>query len=202
MRKVRDLMTEIKRLETELLDEIQKQEKHFLYKTENEKVIFDKETRQTHKAQATNVWVYLSEAPLLNILTFPIIWACIIPALFLDAVVSFYQWVCFPVYDINKVKRSDYIVIDRHQLRYLNAIERLNCIYCGYFNGLLGYVQEIAARTEQYWCPIKHARKLATMHHHYPQFLEYGDYQGYQQELERIRQQLREHDIAHAEEME
>ena len=39
--------------------------------------------------------------------------------LFFDACVSFFQWACFPVYGITKVRRSDYIVFDRHQLHYL-----------------------------------------------------------------------------------
>jgi hypothetical protein len=51
-----------------------------------------------------------------------------------------------------KVRRSDYIILDRQKLRYLNSIERLNCAYCGYANGAIAYVQEIAGRTEQHWC--------------------------------------------------
>ena len=36
----------------------------------------------------------------------------------------------------------------------------INCIYRSYANGLCSYVTEVAARTEQHWCPIKHARRL------------------------------------------
>jgi hypothetical protein len=35
----------------------------------------------------------------------------------------------------------------------------VNCVYCGYFNGLIAYVQEIAARTEQFWLPHKACQK-------------------------------------------
>ena len=79
------------------------------------------------------------------------------------------------------------MVIDRHSLSYLNPIEKLNCVYCGYFNGLIVYVQEIASRTEQFWCPIKHARKLSTFHKRYHKFLEYGDHLEYKSRLEDIR---------------
>ena len=85
------------------------------------------------------------------------------------------------------VKRGDYIVIDRHSLQYLNLIERLNCIYCGYFNGLIAYVQEIAARSEQYWCPLKHARKLSMIHSRYHKFIEYGDGEYYLKKYEELR---------------
>lgn len=34
-------------------------------------------------------------------------------------------------------------------------MEKVNCVYCSYFNGLMSYLREIAGRTEQYWCPIR-----------------------------------------------
>ena len=122
-------------------------------------------------------------------MTFPIIWICLVPV-FLDLSVTFYQIICFPIYGMPKVKRSEYIIIDRHSLQYLNIIEKLNCSYCGYFNGLIAYIQEIAARTEQYWCPIKHARKLAAIHSRYHKFLEYGDCKDYQERLAALRKDL------------
>lgn len=39
------------------------------------------------------------------------------------------------------------MAIDRNKLRYLNALEGLNCMYCSYANGLLAYVVEIAGRS-------------------------------------------------------
>jgi hypothetical protein len=32
-------------------------------------------------------------------------------------------------------------------------------MYCGYANGLLLYLKEIAGRTEKYWCGIMHENK-------------------------------------------
>ena len=77
----------------------------------------------------------------------------------MDAVVSGYQFVCLKEYGIPEVRRSDYIDLDRHSLSYLNFIEKVNCVYCSYFNGLIAYVQEIAARTEQFWLPHKACQK-------------------------------------------
>ena len=96
----------------------------------------------------------------------------------MDIWISLYQWVCFRVYGVPRVRRQDYLIIDRHRLGYLNGIEKLNCVYCGYANGLFAYLREIAGRTEQYWCPIKHARKIRQPHSRYPRFLEYGDARG------------------------
>ena len=190
MHKVQALIQEIKKLEDELLLEVEKQQDQFSYQLNDNGVLFDKETQTKHKAEAQNILKYIYEAPIKNILTLPIIWFGLIPALFMDLFASIYQAICFKVYGIPKVNRSDYIVIDRQNLRYLNGIERLNCIYCGYFNGVTSYTQEIAARSEQYWCPIKHAKKTKSTHRHYHSFVEYGDYEDYQDKLIKIRKQL------------
>jgi hypothetical protein len=123
---------------------------------------------------------YLRHARLKHVLTAPVIWLCIFPALFMDLIVTFYQAVCFPVYGIPRVRRRDYIILDRHYLAYLNLIQKANCLFCGYFNGLMAYVGEIAARTEQYWCPIKHASQLKHEHSRYQRFVEYGDSEQFQ----------------------
>jgi hypothetical protein len=98
--------------------------------------------------------------------------------------------VCFPLYRIPKVKRSDYFVFDRTHLAYLNLLEKVNCAYCSYGNGLIAYCREIFGRTEQYWCPIKHARGVLHAHPHYHGFVDYGDAQNYAAELERLRAEL------------
>ncbi len=185
--RLQTLIEKIKKLEQELSEEIQKKEDEYYYKIRGKKVQFEREARRKQRRFIKTIRRYLAEASLLNILTAPVIWACLLPALFMDLVVTMYQAICFPVYGVPKVKRGKFIVIDRHSLSYLNAIEKLNCVYCGYFNGLMAYVQEIAARTEQYWCPIKHARRVAHLHSRYGQFLEYGDAEGFRKRLDEIR---------------
>ncbi len=187
MNKIQTLVGDIKKLEKELLDEMEKKEDEFLYKIKGKKVYFEEETKKYHKVIATGISTYILNAPLLILLTVPIIWFCIIPSIFLDLVASTYQFICFKIYAIPQVKRSDYIVIDRQSLNYLNPIEKLNCVYCGYINGMIAYVQEIAGRTEQFWCPIKHARKLGTMHKRYHKFLDYGDHEEFKNRLAEIR---------------
>ena len=187
MNKLEQIIVDIRKLEQELFLELQKKQDEYFYIIKGKKVRFEAETRKYHKELATKLRTYLATAPFLSILTAPIIWSCIVPAVFMDIMVSIFHSVCFRLYGIPMVKRSDYIVVDRHGLQYLNLIEKLNCIYCGYFNGLIAYVQEIAARTEQYWCPIKHARKLAMIHSRYHKFIEYGDGQYYQDRLVELR---------------
>lgn len=92
---------------------------------------------------------------------------------------------------IAKADQARYVLLDWGGLRYLNWIERLNCNYCGYANGLIAYAREIAARTEQYFCPIKHARRCSGAHSRYHEFLDFGDARAYKRELTKLRAELK-----------
>jgi len=129
------------------------------------------------------------------VLTAPVLYACVVPFVLLDAFSSLYQAVCFPVYGIPKVRRRDHFVYDRARLPYLNALERLNCYYCSYANGVAAYVREIAARTEQHWCPIQHARHPQSPHSRYGRFLGFGDAREYRERLEEVRRDFRDIEI-------
>lgn len=181
------LLDKIRALEFELLQEMEKKQKQFFYEVDRKRVRFQKEVIVGHRKLTKKLRFYFKDAAFLNILTAPVIWSCLFPALFMDLVITLYQSVCFPVYGIPKVNRGDYILLDRGFLSYLNLMERLNCFYCAYFNGVIGYTREIAARTEQYWCPIKHARRVKGIHSRYKNFLDYGDAEGYRQDLETVR---------------
>jgi len=115
-----------------------------------------------------------------HILSFPFIWGMLIPLALFDICLEIYHQICFRLYGLSRVKRRNYIKIDRHKLKYLAWYEKINCAYCGYANGLVNYAVVIAARTEQYWCGIKHEKDpnfIPPAHH--KDFLEYGDEKGY-----------------------
>lgn len=164
----------------------------FRYHLNRGKVSFDAGIKELHKKYRTGIWSYLRHSNPLYIITSPIIYGVIIPLVLLDTAVFIYQQICFRVYGIPLVSRSDYIIIDRQHLSYLNAIEKINCMYCGYGNGLIAYIREVFARTEQYWCPIKHARRKHDTHSYAEHFLDYGDAEGYKQKLPDLRKALRE----------
>ena len=194
MNRLQELVEQIRKLEKELYAEIQKKQDQFYYRIKGRRIYFEETTRKYHKTLVIRIRTYLRQSSLPNLVSFPFIWGCLLPALFLDLIVTVFHSVCFRLYGIPLVKRSEYVVIDRQALTYLNLIEKLNCTYCGYFNGLIAYVQEIAARTEQYWCPIKHARKKASIHSRYLKFLEYGDAEGYRKYIENIRRDFKDLD--------
>jgi len=66
-------------------------------------------------------------------------------------------------------------------------MEKLNCEYCAYANGILAFTVEVAGRTEQYWSPIKHALRVRTAHRQYKNFFDYGDAGHYRQRIEEVR---------------
>lgn len=180
----------IRALESELDAELAKRRAELRVGLEHGRVAFEEEVLRRHRQLRQKILPFLFGANPLVVLTAPVIYAGIVPFLVLDFFVSIYQIVCFPIYGIAKVKRADYIVFDRHHLAYLNALEKLNCAYCTYANGLIAFTREIAARTEQYWCPIKHARRVIGTHGRYTLFDDYGDGEGYQDRLVQLRKAL------------
>ncbi|MDH4263126.1 MAG: hypothetical protein OEV78_08805 [Spirochaetia bacterium] len=174
MNEIERLLKELQNIENKIIKEIQKSKSKYLYTILRKKIKFESATKKYHKTLAKGIFRYLASVNPLYILTAPVIYSLIIPALILDLSVYFYQLFCFPIYKIPKVKRGDYILFDHQFLSYLNIFEKFHCRYCSYFNGLISYVQEVAARTEQHFCPIKHARNMVTVHSRYKKFIDYG----------------------------
>lgn len=190
--RVSSLVAQIVELQEELEREFAKRRDTVQFSLEHGRVTFAREVLSRHRRLKTSVLAYLRTARPLVILTAPVIYSVSLPLVLLDLSVTLYQAVCFPVYGIAKVSRRDHFAFDRHRLGYLNSIEKLNCFYCSYANGLISYVREIAARTEQYWCPIKHARKLEGLHARYPLFVDYGDADDFAKRQEELRTVLRQ----------
>ncbi|MBI2307674.1 MAG: hypothetical protein HYU78_10265 [Rhodocyclales bacterium] len=180
-----ELLASIRQLENEVEDEYRKRRDEFDARRAQ---LADEFLAQQRRYKTGLLRFVLGARPLVA-LTAPLIYLGWIPFLLLDLFVSVYQAVCFPIYGIPKVRRANYLVFDRADLPYLNIIEKFNCFYCSYGNGVAAYFREIAARTEQYWCPIKHARRIRSAHARYPGFFEHGDAEAFRQGLERLRRQ-------------
>ena len=128
---------------------------------------------------------------LANVIAAPFIYLVLIPLALLDAAASLYQAVCFRIWRIGRVRRDTFLRLDRHKLAYLNQIQKLNCHYCAYANGVLAYVTEVASKTEQYWCPIQRETDPTTPHERYRDFIAYGDRHAWRERWEALRQKLR-----------
>jgi hypothetical protein len=189
--RIDDLLDNIAALERELEREFLRARAQWRYRIDAGRVRFERDVRLAHEAVRQSIPRFLRESSIPNLLTAPIIYSLIVPILLLDVWMSAYQAICFRVYGIARVRRSAYIVIDRQHLAYLNAIEKLNCVYCGYANGVFAYIREIAGRTEQYWCPIRHARRVRAPHPLYRHFIDYGDAEGYRRRLMPLRSDLK-----------
>jgi hypothetical protein len=188
-----DLVATIRELENEIEAEIASRREGFRYTLENHQIRFVPDILAQHKATKTGLLRYLARARLRHLLSAPLIYVMIVPLVFVDLAISLYQWVCFPLYGIPRVRRADYFIFDRHHLAYLNAIEKLNCAYCSYANGLTSYLKITIALTEQYWCPIKHARRILEAHSRYERFLDFGDAVAYRDGLKALREDFSGH---------
>ncbi len=188
-----DLQTRLsatrKEVEAEMEAQLAEQRERFRYSLERGKVRFERDIRELQRRYRVGLLKYIVGARLGYVLSAPVIYGLIVPLVLLDLAVTVYQHICFRIYKIPLVRRSDHIIVDRQHLAYLNGIEKLNCVYCGYANGLIAYAREIAGRTEQFWCPIKHARRSADPHEHVDAFFDYGDAEAYRSSLEDLRGQ-------------
>jgi len=185
--RIQQLLKQMTVLEDDLREALHEQETNMLFQIRGKRVEFEQSIKQTHRRLKTRFFRWLVTDRPQNLITGPVIYSMIVPLAILDLFVTVYQAVCFPVYRVEKVRRGDYIVLDRQQLEYLNFIEKFHCTYCAYGSGLIAYVHEIVARTEQYFCPIKHARRILGTHSRYRHFLDYGEAADYEAKLEAFR---------------
>jgi hypothetical protein len=173
------LMDRLRSVEAEIEVELAKRREALRYQLENKRIVFEKEALRMQRAIKVKLSRYIRDANPWVALSAPVIYSLIIPIVLVDLWVMAYQAICFPIYNIPKVRRRDYLVFDRHHLAYLNLLEKLNCAYCSYCNGAIAFVREVAARTEICWCPIKHARRVLGPHPHYQGFADFGDAEAF-----------------------
>ena len=152
---------------------------HTTSKTGRDTLLPDKGTRPTrHYLTPRNI--------VISLLTGPITYSLVFPLALLDLSVTIYQAICFRIWNIEPSRRSDFVKIDRHRLPYLNAFQKVNCVYCGYANGTIAYVRDVASRTERYWCPIKHLETPKGQHDRYRSFQDYNDAEAWNRWLEQF----------------
>ena len=188
--RISQILEQITALENELHTVIEQQEGRLRYQIEGKRVTFERAIKEAHLKVKMGVFHWFLTVRPQNYLTMPIIYSMIFPLALFDLFITLYQATCFPVYRIAKVSRANYIVLDHQHLVYLNIIEKAHCMYCSYAVGLLAYAQEITARTEQYFCPIKHAQKILSAHSRYKDFLSYGDAGNLHERVEELRDAL------------
>ncbi|MDD2693824.1 MAG: hypothetical protein PHY14_02730 [Candidatus Gracilibacteria bacterium] len=172
---IREILAKMESLNNDLREEYDRLAKKYGFSLQKRRVIFLEEFRKRNKSFKFPTWRYAIPTNIRHFLSIPFIYAMIVPTLLLDIFLTIYQWTAFSLYHIPRVKRKDYIVYDRRFLDYLNLIQKINCLYCSYVNGVFAYAVEIGARTERYWCPVKAANKPKFSHGWYRDFADYGN---------------------------
>lgn len=186
-----DLVRQLVRLEDELERKLEAQRTKFQYRLEEKRAIFEEGVIRQQKLIKISLVAFLRTSPFATLIVAPAVYSLVVPIAILDLGVYIVQLVCFSAWRMERVNRSDYVIIDRHRLAYLNGIEKLNCVYCSYANGVIALAREVASRSEQYWCPIKHALRVRTPHQRYRKFVDYGDADRFRSELDELRNQVK-----------
>lgn len=188
--RIEEIIGQIKCLETEMTQELLRHQDALKKDFQDKKIKFENEILEQQRKFKIGLFRYILTTDIRSLISAPFIYSLILPFLMLDLSVMIFQFICFRLYGITKVRRRDYFIFDRSNLAYLNLIEKFNCAYCSYGTGLIAYVREVAGKTEQYWCPIKHAKRAYQTHPYYGNFVEYGNAVNYQDELIRLRKEL------------
>ncbi len=189
--KIIQLVNKVVDLEQELEQELEQKQTEFRYRFDKKRIRFEREMMESQRQLKVGLFQFIRRARFKTVLTIPLIYGLALPLIVVDMSVTIYQWICFTLWGMGRVRRRDYWLMDRGQLAYLNVIEKLNCLYCSYANGLASYISEVASRTEQYWCPIKHARRVQHPHPRYWNYSDFGDAESYRSDLGRFRDELR-----------
>ncbi len=184
---IREILAKIEALNNDLREEYDRLSEKYGFYFQQKKIIFLDLFREKNKIKKIPLYQYVipkNWRHVRYILSIPFIYGMFVPAVFLDICVTIYQYVAFPLYSIPLVKRSDCIIYDRKFLDYLNLLEKINCLYCSYMNGVFAYAVEIGARTERFWCPLKSAHKPRFTHGWYKDFADYGDPDEWHQKMQ------------------
>ena len=187
---IKNIVDKIHALEEELRTLLEEQQTEFSYKIAGKRIEFEKSIREAHKKLKTSWFYWFITVSPKHLISGPFIYGLLVPLIIFDVSISVYQSICFRLYGVARVKRSDHFIFDHRHLAYLNIFDKLNCLYCSYAAGVINFSREIASRTEQYWCPIKHAHKILDAHHRYTDFLDYGNAEDYQKNMIEIRKKL------------
>lgn len=186
------LIDQLRRLEQNIEGKLEARRKTQHVKVINGRVRIEQGLTEQHRRLKTGTLRFLATSPVLFYITAPVIYAVLIPIALLDFSVTLFQEICFRAWGITRVNRADYIALDRHHLAYLNGIQKLNCTYCAYANGVIAFARDVAGRAEQFWCPIKHAVRVRGVHERYRDFVDFGDADEFVKKSNEYRTRLRD----------
>lgn len=191
--RISEILEEIEDRKNELIWEYEKLRKKYDFSLERGKIKFSDTARRYQKKFKIPLSHYLIPKHFFHFLSIPFIYGMIVPALFLDICLFVYQNTAHRLYGIPLVRRWEYFCYDRKHLEYLNFMQKFNCIYCSYVNGLFSFAVEVAGRTEKYWCPIKAAKAKSWTHDWEKYFADYGDPKKFQQQFNSNKEYFKNH---------
>lgn len=173
--RIAKILETIEKLKKDLRKEYLGLQEKYDFFVQKRKIVFSLGAKNKQRAQKMNVWIYALTPDIKHLISMPFIYWMIFPAIILDIFLYFYQWAALLFYWIPRAERKDYFIYDRRFLVYLNIIQKFNCLYCSYVNWLFAFAVEVGSRTEQYWCPIKHAVNSDSEHKYFKYYSDYWD---------------------------
>ena len=104
--RIEDIVERIRTLEAELEAEVKHQTDSLSHDFEEKRIRFEREILEQQKRFKMGLIKYLCSANLKSYLAAPFIYSLICPLICLDIFISIYQWTCFPLFGIKKIKEK------------------------------------------------------------------------------------------------
>lgn len=120
----------------------------------------------------------------------PFIYGMLIPMIIFHILIELYHRIVFSLYDIEYVDYKQHFIFKRYKLNKLTLLQKINCIYCEYGNGLASYIKSIIGKTEVYWCPIKNGRNKNFTHEYYNKFIDVDNVENFEFHRENMRNEV------------
>ncbi len=140
---IREILLKMESLNADLKEEYARLSQKYGFSFQKKRIIFLEEFRKRNKSFRFPAWKYAIPTNIRHFFSIPFIYGMIIPTVILDIFLIIYQAAAFRLYRIPLVKRSEYVVFDRRFLDYLNFVQKVNCLYCSYVNGVFAFAVEV-----------------------------------------------------------
>ncbi len=114
--KIGEILKRMEELKSQLQSEYEALMERYDYAVENRKIVFSEKAKRFQKDVREGVFHYLLSAEIRHLLSIPFIYAMIVPTIVLDLFLTVFQFTAFPLYGIERVRRSDHILFDRKYL--------------------------------------------------------------------------------------
>ena len=106
---IKNMIADIEAMKAKLGEEIEKHEAHLSYEIKNGYVAFEDDIIEKQQENMKSLWQWFTETPLLHLLSSPVVYMMVFPAMLLDVMLFIYTNVVSRVFKFDFLPRNAYV---------------------------------------------------------------------------------------------